>query len=337
MRKLVLAVALIVCPVLASAAQSSTLLTPDGTLYSVGVRAAASANSSSIGDSHLVLTTRQGSETKSEVIPASLVGGSHSDASMAYDAESSTLFLFWLHRQSISGSELLFASRSSEGAWSEATPFGSRLLGSSENLRIAITRKVLDEGTGLVINGLTVHATWWDWDTHYGEWFAEYQMLTIVNGAVAEAPVSLNLRTLARTNSPKAKTPEDLDTLRHPLLFTSPKQDSVMIVFGDVETGKLHEVRVTPLKPVSNGRLRVPVGRHEAGSTAPNLTVSAEASLEGVYGDADRMALYTTDKDTVRFVVMRDGAWSNAQSIALDSQLSAGAAVDALRRLISDH
>jgi hypothetical protein len=338
MRKLLLFVALVVLPIVASAGQGDTLLTPAGTLFSVDSELVVGpADSTTVSDTHLFLTSRTGAETKKEMIPATIVDGSHTDAAMAFDADSGMLFVFWIHTKSLTGSELLFASRNAEGAWSEPTQFGGRIFDLRKNLRIAVTRKFYDEDEDVLRSGISVHAVWWEWDTHLGEWFAQYQMLTIVNGAVAEAPAILDLRKIARDEAPAATEKVELDALSQPLLFTAPKQDSVLVVFGDVHTQQLHEVRVNPFKAKAEGRLRVPVGRREGGSKVPTLVVAQGSRMDGVYGDSERMALYTTDQDSVRYVVMKDGAWSEQQQITLDSQITASAAVDALRRLVSEH
>jgi hypothetical protein len=340
MKKILLVLALFLLPVSASAGQDATLLTPDGTLHTIEVELAASGDSTTVSNTRLILTSRRGAETTEEPIPATAVSGSHTDATMAFDAESGTLFVFWLHSESLTGSELLFAARRADGTWSEATPFGDRVFALRENLRIAVTRKYFDEEADALRSGLSLHATWWEWDTHHGEWFAQYQLLTIVNGAVAEPPAPVDLRRLAREGgSPEVTSADPVDPgiLSHPLLFTSPTQDSVLVVYGDTETQQLHEVRIRPIRAKSNGRLRVPVGKREGSTKAPQLVVHANSQLNGVYGDNDRMAFYLTEKETVRYVVMKDGKWSEPQQIALDSQITAGAAVDALRRLVNEH
>jgi len=338
MRKLALLVVLLLLAVSVSASQGDALLTPDGTLHTIEVEVAASTDVTTATDAHLVLTSRRGTESKRETIPATLSAGSHLDPAMAFDAESGMLFVFWMHRETLMGSELLFASRDANGVWSEATQFGGRLFDLRENLRIAVTRKYFDVDENATKSGITVHAAWWEWDTHLGEWFAQYQMLTIENGRVAEPPAPLDLRQLAREAGIPAATEQlSLDVLRHPLLFTSPKQDSVFVVYGDVQTQQLHEVRVSPSKIASQGRLRVPVGRREGGSNTPRLAIASSSRMDGVFGDNDRMAFFTTDKDALRYVVMKNGVWSEQQQIALDSQITAGAAVDALRRLVNEH
>jgi hypothetical protein len=339
MRKLLLIVALFLLPIVASAGQGDTLLTPDGTLHTIEVEAGpVTDDSTTVSDSHLVLASRRGAETFRETIPATFESGSHEGATMAYDAESGTLFVFWIHRVSITGAELLLSSRNADGAWSKPTHFGGLVFGDRNNLRIAITRKYYDEAADTMHTGINVHAAWWEWDSHAGEYFAQYQMLTIVNGQVAEAPAPLDLRALAReAGTPVPTEKVESDVLSHPLLFTSPKQDSVIVVYGDEQTGQLHEVRVRPMKAKAEGRLRVPVGRREGGSNTPRMMVSSQSKMDGVYGDTDRMAFFTTDKDAVRYVVMKNGTWSEQQEITLDAQITAGAAVDALRRLVNEH
>jgi hypothetical protein len=340
MKKLLLVLALLLLPVSASAGQGDTLLTPDGTLHAIEIVLGATSDSTTVGDTHLVLTSRHGTETKKENIPATLIPGSHTDATMAYDADSGLLFVFWLHRESLTGSELLFSARRADGTWSEATQFGGRVFDLRENLRIAVTRKYFDEETAALRPGISVHAAWWEWDTHYGEWMAQYQLLTIINGVVAEPPAPVDLRELARAAdapAPESENAVDLRVLSHPLLFTSPAQDSVLVVYGDVKTQRLHEVRISPIRAKSDGRLRVPVGKHEGSSKAPQLAVAPNARVNGIYGDTNRMAFYLTEKDAVRYVVMKDGVWSESQQIALDAQITAGAAVDALRRLVNEH
>lgn len=338
MRKLFLLVALLSLSLVASAGQSDTMLTPAGTLFTIESELVSdSIDSTTVSDTHLFLTSRTGAETKKEMIPATIVDGSHTDAAMAFDSDSGMLFVFWIHSKSLTGSELLFASRDANGAWSEPTQFGGRIFDLRKNLRIAVTRKYYDEDEQVLRSGISVHAVWWEWDTHLGEWFAQYQMITIVNGAVAETPAALDLREIARAEAPAATDKLELDALAQPLIFPSPKQDSVLLVFGDVQTQQLHEVRVNPFKAKAEGRLRVPVGRREGGSKAPTLVVAQGSRMDGVYGDNQRMAFFTTDKDAVRYVVMKDGAWSDPQQITLDSQITASAAVDALRRLVSEH
>jgi hypothetical protein len=337
MRRLLVAAALLLLPLLASAEQGDALLTPDGTYFTVATAEVVSSDSTTVADAPLLLRARHLDVTSVEPVPATLNGGSHSDATMAYDADTSMLFVFWLHRTSLMGSELLLSTRDKDGVWSPATQFASSAF-DVQNLRIAVTRKYLDEEKGIVTPGLTVHATWWEWDTTHGESFTQYQIVTIINGKVAEQPAVLDLRELVRNADVSSETPSvEPALLSHPMLFVSPQQDSMLVVFGDVHTQKLHQVRVSPMKPAANGRLRVPVGKQVGDAPAPTLAVAAQSHVDGVYVDNNRMAIYTRDNNTLRYSLMKNGAWSEPQTLTLDSQFSSAAAVDALRRMVADH
>jgi hypothetical protein len=81
----------------------------------------------------------------------------------------------------------------------------------------------------------------------------------------------------------------------------------------------------------------VPVGREEGGASGPHFKTVANGRVEGIYGDSNRMAIYTHEENTLQYLILKDGKWSDAQSIALDTEITSGAAVDALRRLLNEH
>jgi hypothetical protein len=48
------------------------------------------------------------------------------------------------------------------------------------------------------------------------------------------------------------------------------------------------------------------------------------------------MAFYAHEGGRMQYVVLKDGALSTRRAITFDEQLSSGAAVDALRRLVNE-
>lgn len=332
MRKLLLSLCLLVLPLFAVAQDREALLTPDGTFFQVSTELTHADASAAEG--HLVLRTQRGEEVTSEVIPATLERGLHTEADMAYDAESQTLFVFWLNHTSVNSSELMFACRDANGTWSAAKTFGQQFDYHS-NLRVIATRKVSEEdGTVNPASAISVHLVWWENNTE-GKESAQYAMAVIENGRL-EALERLDLSTFAAGVEGEA-LPADADrsVLKQPLLFASPQQDSVLVVFGEPEKEELHQVRVRPTKIVADGRLRVPVGRHERSNKAPTFRIAATSRIEGIAGDS-RLALYTRDAARVQYVIMKDGAWSEPRSITLDEQITSSAAIDALRRLLNE-
>lgn len=336
MKKLPLLLILLATPLLAQ--QGDRLLTPDGTMYSIRHEYAREhPEVETDSQVYLVLTGRRGDEETREIVPATRERGTHFNPAIAYDAQSGMLFAFWIHNSSYTSlsNQLMFASRDAEGNWSEAESFGA-WFDRRENLRIAVTRRYEDEH-GVVRNGLTVHLAWWQFTSEENKKSAKYTMVTVEDGAVI-GMADLNLSKFI---------PEGLEKMMgdvppvvtQPLLFTSPQQDSVTVVFGDVDSGTLHTVRVTPKKVAGNGgRLRVPGGKRESGPgyRAPAITVANGSRVEGVYANHDRLALYTTEEGKVHYAVLSQGEWSAPRTIRIDEHHTNSAVVDAIRRLVSE-
>lgn len=339
MKKLIVLLALLFVPLLAGAEESNTMLIPDGTLYTIHHERSIDhpdAKASSIA--YLVLTARRGETIVPEIIPATLHGGAHFNPAIAYDAETGMLFAFWIHNRAGSETQLMFASRSAAGVWSQATPFGGPN-DRRENLRIAVTRKFDDE-QGVIRNGLTVHLTWWQFTYETREKSAQYMMVTIKDGNVLHME-PLDLGTFVHKLQPALDEEQeqiDYRVLMQPMLVASPKQDSVLLLFGDLETGTLNSVRVRPVtKVTANGRLRVPGGKREGGHRAPMMHISEGDRMEGLHGEDGSMAFYTASEGKLQYVLLRNGEWTPQHTIALDKQVTAGTAVDALRRLVTEN
>lgn len=335
MKKLLVLIALMFLPLFAAAADVQTLLAPDGTLYTVDLKEEAATQKSDAAI-RLRLTTRRGTDVIREVVPATMVAGAHADATLAYDAQSGILYIFWLHHTGMLQNKLMFASVDSEGVWSEATTFGQPF-DYRENLSIAVTRDVFTENGKEP--GITVHASWWEMDTHTGKEGAKYAILALENGKVA-AISYLDLDQFlpsGKSDHVPTMTAEELTVLRQPVISVSSKQDSVLVTFGDIKRERLHRVRVSPFRPpVADGRIRIPVGKREGETGAPRFAAASNSNMSAIQGDHDRLAFYVSDDQKVRYVLLRDGAWSNAREIALDGQLSAAAAIDAIRRLVNE-
>ncbi len=333
MKKLIVVVALLFVPLLASAQQSDAVLTPDGTLYSVQFeRAEEHPDVVTTSSAYLKLTARKGEVVTHEVIPASTEdrGGNH-NAMLAYDSESGMLFVFWLRNVGIL-SQLMFTSRDAEGVWAPAATFGD-WGDQRKNLRVAVTRKFRDDD-GDLRSGISVHLAWWELNTTTGRESAKYVMASIRHGQIVDFE-PLQLSELVPDDLLPAEE-VDKNFLNQPMLFTTPTQDSVVLVFGDVRTGTVNEVRITPRKIIGNGRLRVPGGKREGSFRAPAMEV-ANSRIEGVYGDSNRLAFYIVAEDHVRYVMLQEGNWSDSHVIKVGDDVSPAAAVDAVRRLVSGH
>ena len=335
MKKLLLVVLILVAAPLSAATEiSDILLSSTGTLYTIASEKPAE-DSGSEASRHLVLTERTGDVTRNEIVPASRTRGAHRNSLLGYDAESGTLFVFWIQHFGYLYNELLLSTRDRDGNWSEATSFGSPY-NYRENLRIAFTNKVADPDGKAPTSGLTVHATWWEFDSQTGREKAKYRMLPIVNGRVVDA-VEVNLDEFLPYDMSTNTEDADPTVVKHPLLSASRDRNSVLLVFADQRSGSFTQVRITPTRAIAaDGRIRIPVGKRETGYQAPRLAIADGARLEGVFGDQGRTAFYTISGGVLRYVMLRPTGWSEPQGITLDEQITSNAALNALSRMLAE-
>lgn len=334
MKRLLLAVALLIVPCVSFAQTASdrdVLLTDDGTLWTVE-----STWNDVSGDAnrYLHITSQQGNKFGETTVPESVNSGLNWRPALAYDDQSSTLFVFWLHMPNSFSSELLVAALQN-GKWLPAISIDNQQYSLRYNLRIGITRHVSTlqkDGTYADAPALLLHAVWWE-QTGDGE-RARYALLTIDKGSLAYEPELHNLSEF--TSQPEK--PYNLDAnfnpeiLKHPSIIEG--NDSVDVVFGDVATQALN--RVT-LKPVANGRVHVPVGHHGAPILPPTAFSTADWTTRFtlVGGQSNgKMAYYTVGADGLTYAVFTNGTWSNLKTISTNASVSIDGAVNALTRMV---
>jgi len=339
-KRILVTLVLLAAPLFAAAdtPNRAFLLTNDGTLFTIESAYTDELGIQSSSTQVLVLTVRNDSNTSTAIVPETLLGGSHTNPALAYDAGSKSLFVFW-QRQNGMSSDLVFCSYEN-GKWSEATSVDSANYHYSHNIQIAVTRKVdqIDEkGNKSSINGLTVHAVWWE-ETGRNEW-ARYAMLSIENGLLTDIQIAdLSLFTNVAKDVPG---PSDKDfsneILRHPSLFESNAHDMIDVIFGDLISNNMHRVTIKPTLYLKSGkdggRLRVPIGVKDAGIGAPHFRTESTARVSAISGDNDKLVLYAPGKNGVSYVIYTDGAWSPARTLTVDDKISNEGAVEVLRRM----
>lgn len=320
------------------------LLTPEGKLFTVeSVYADDFEDLETSSDRVLHMTIQDGEEIESIFVPASLGGGLHNNAALAWDSESQSLFIFWQKTPNPQlTSELLFASYR-DGVWSEPSVVENGSLHLRSNLRIATTSIYFQEGENESLvrrAGLIIHATWWN-ETGFGQ-NAGYAMLALENGAVRSI-LSIDLVELLGENrnpNDQVVLPEDYDRslFTHPAIIENSSHDSVDLVFADALTNRFHKLTVKPVK--SHGVLFPPVGIW-GGSFGPPTEFYREAAnksgritvIPGV--DRDKFVFYYRGKDKLEYLTVNGSTWSDVRSLALSERVSAEAGVEALRRLIA--
>jgi len=334
---LILIVALVPLALQAQVADRDVLLTPDGTLYLIE----STDNDGSAppqAQQFLRLTIQRGNASTQSIVPESLTAGRHWRPALAYDADSKTLFVFWLKMPNPFSSELLLASYS-DGRWSPAVSVDNQTYHLRFNLRIGITTRVSQlqsNGSWADVPALLVHAVWWE-ETGYGE-TARYGLFTIDHGAIS----FIELHNLNEFSGSVPMFPTEVDPkfnaeiMKHPAIVDNGTQNSIDVIFGDVDYNVFN--RVT-LKPVAESRIHIPIGVHPGGPrvAAPNSFINKwDGRISTITSPHDgSMLLYNTTRDAVNYLIYSGGKWSSVKSVALSDKLSVDAAVVALSRMMN--
>jgi hypothetical protein len=329
MKRTLLLLALFLVPTMlfAQAADRDVLLAPDGTLYTVESVANDGSAPAGVGLFLRVTVQAPNSQPQTVAVPDSLTPGVHSHAALAYDAESKTLFIFWLKMPNPMSSELLLASYR-DGAWQPAVSVENHAFRLEYNLRIRASHRVGNDP-------LLVHAVWWE-ETGDGE-SARYALFGIEKGEVT----SIYLDDLNNFLSPAPDTVAvspgfNKEILRHPALIDNGTSESIDVFFGNINTNTFS--RIT-LNPVVQGRIHIPIGARPGGPFigAPKAFSAAwSGPISTMTSTHDgSLLLHNTTKNTVNYIVYSGSDWSSVKSVPLSDKLSAEAAVAALSRMMN--
>lgn len=338
-RLLLLFVLLFVVPAAFAQSSSNVLLTNGGVLYRVvAERIEEQADVHAPSGSYIALTmTEPDAATKRLIIPATLSGGWNSEPALAYDDDSDTVFIFWQYSVNPMASELRFISLDRNGNWSLPNTFEMASYRFRRNLRIALTHVAGEkEGNSSNISPvaeINVHATWWE-SSASGE-RARYAMLTLHKGEVAIQVHDLS--DFVGKSSPSYDVSEDFsrELFRQPAIFESPENDSVDVVFGDLQTNSFHRVTISP---IGNGRIRVPVGKGGKDFGPPaGFTMNSYTRIEAISPHPDRLIFYFEEDGTIRYLVYRNNEWSAMRKITLEEGMTRDMAVSAMRGLVGAH
>lgn len=338
------ALSLLSASAFAQAADHDVLVTPEGTVYTVEQQTP-SESSGVAATNILQLSIQNGSaEPQRLVVPESLQAGFHSDAALAYDTASKTLFLLWSHMPNGMSSELLLASYR-DGKWQHAISIDSKGYSNHLNLRLGITRRVSQlqkDGTYADAPALILHALWWESNGSGEE--ARYAMLPIEDGALSQDAIEIHSLEEFVGNDDEAVNKVDAkfnpEILRHPAIVSSPMQSSVDVVFGDTEKKSIH--RVT-LQPIAQTRIHIPVGAHGGGAGGGKpLNLIAPASFSAdwsgritVIEHGDRLIFANATDKALNYLTYADGTWSEAKSITLNSKLTVETALAAVDKMVT--
>lgn len=334
MKRLLLVVALVLFPLAAQAQIDSrdVLLTQNGTLYTIE-----SQDRVDTEGTRLTLIVDNGSSKSQTIIPESVAGGATNfNPALAYDADSDTLFVFWIRMPNAMSSELLLA-RYHNGQWQKAVSIDNRAFTLRYNLGISVQRKVQQpqpDGTIVDVPALIVHAVWWE-QTGAGEQ-ARYALVASDKSDLSTVEVH-DLAEFAPDNHDLniVDPTFNADILKHPAIIDNGTRDSIDVLYGDLKTNTFN--RVT-LKPIAQIRIHIPIGHSDGGRIpAPNSFTGAWSGRVSAIGSGNdsRLLLYNTTDTAVRYIVFDKGTWSPVRTLPASDKLTPDAAVGLLSRMMT--
>ncbi|MGZ7039471.1 MAG: hypothetical protein ACXVJO_14955 [Thermoanaerobaculia bacterium] len=322
------------------AADRDVLVAPGGTIYTIETVQVDEPSSKVQANYMLSLSVQDGDNVARTIVPASTTPGTHWRATLAYDSESQTLFVLWLHMPNAMSSELLLAAYQ-DGKWQQAVSIDDKPYDLRYNLKIGITRRVAqlqNDGTYADVPALVLHAVWWD-ETGAGEQ-ARYALISIDKGALSSVDIH-DLSEFVDAGDPAAAVDPTFNAqlLKHPTILDGPSTNSVDVVFANAQTNVFH--RIT-LRPVLETRIHIPVGRSIGGGptfAAPgmfNAEWSGSVTTLMSSRDRDKLVFCNTTGAGVTYLVHSANGWSETKTIPTSQSLSAEAAIAALQKMISN-
>ncbi len=291
---------------------ATSVLTPDGIRYSIDPTP---------DRPQIEIGRAEGYDRATLVVPSTDDAVRESQAQLAFDAATDTLFVVWT-RENGAGAEIRYATLNAQGHWSSPRNIAAGA-GMYRGLQLAITRSE-HGGTYATL----MHTAWWSINGSVLD--PEYGLFAFENGKDVSAEI-VNLVELADAgDGPTASDWENTGLAVHPPLAMVRNGESVDVAFGTVSSTVVTRLKITPRKIGSTVRMWRPVGRGGTFTPRVNLTSPNENPVQAFIVN-DRLALYTAGDD-FRFVVLRkDNTWSSIHSVHVDEDNTAADLTNELR------
>ena len=297
---------------------ATSVLTPDGIRYAI---------EATPDRPQIEIGRAEGYQRATLVVPSTNDAVRESQAQLAYDAVTDTLFVVWT-RENGAGAEIRYATLNAQGHWSlpRNVAAGS---GMYRGLQLALTRAEYGGTTATLM-----HLAWWS--INGSSLDPEYALFGFENGGGDISAEIVNLIDLANVgDGPTASEWEETGSAMHPPLAMVRDGESVDIAFGSVSSTAITRLQITPRKIGVNVRMWRPVGRGGTLTPRANLVSQDETPVQAFIVN-DRLALYTAGDD-FRFVVLRkDNTWSSIHSVHIDEKNTAADLARELRGTVEE-
>lgn len=315
-------VALLLVASFASAQESvQTVLRPDSTVYAVDASKPAA---------QLEVSRRRGEVRDTLIVPTTDDEAIESDARLAFDVTTGTVFVIW-HRSQEGIDEIRLAALNRADEWS-----GVHRIAGGEGSRRAGLQIVLSHQReeGDEADTTLLHAAWWN----LGERVTpEYALIAFEEGVHLSTEIT-DLRTFSKDDDTSAMRElsegEDTGAVAHPPLAMVRAGKFVDVLFGAEQTTVVTRVRVEPKRISTNARIWRPSGKTSQRTPPGRLTSNSTAPVRA-FISGDRIVLFTPDAQ-FRYSVFDNGVWTPVRMIELDEKLTSERLLQQLRHSVEE-
>ncbi|HVE71837.1 MAG TPA: hypothetical protein VNI54_10745 [Thermoanaerobaculia bacterium] len=312
MKRLWLAIVLLLAAGTAGAAQVETALAEDNLMWSI--------DSAWAGRS-LILTLSIDDDVQYVMVPTTSDEAIDAQPRIAWDATSRTLFVLW-RREGANGDEIRLARRYASGRWAPPIVVADGANAKRAGMQFVVTH-AKEEPTTLV------HVAWW---TLGEKPVAEYA-LAAFNGAELLSTSVDRLEDLAAVLA-SAADDEDTGKAAHPPLAMVRSGEGVDVAFGAPRTTAITRVQVDPRKIGPNARIWRPSGKSGRRTPGAQL-VSATSTPVQSFIVGGNVVLYTPES-RFRYVILEDARWTPVRMLATDAKVTSDDLVRELRRSVAE-
>lgn len=325
-------VALLLAASFASAQDTlQTVLRPDSTVYAVDASKPAAK---------LEVSRRRGEVRDTLVVPGTDDDAIESNARLAFDAASGTVFILW-QRAAEGVDEICLATLNPLDEWSQVQVIASGDRVHRTGLRFVLTH-ARDEGSeekGDETDATLLHIAWWSLSAELtpAELTPEYAIVAFEKAQHVSTDIT-NLLTFTDNSRHTALTtesePDEAGVADHPPLAMERIGKFVDVVFGETGTTKVTRVRLEPKRIAGEARIWRPLGRTTANTPPARLIPLSTAPVQA-FVSGDRIVLFTPDAK-FRYSVFDGEKWTPVRMIELDENLTSEHLLQQLRRTVEE-
>lgn len=326
-------------------AEQKSLLTPDGTLYSVqsGLYGSLEPGGTKAKASDYVIkwsAVAQGGQTQSGIVPGTGTSDVKDQFDLAYDSYSRSLFLVWNDRFMLINN-IQFAVLQN-GIWRQSQLLPSGVFTFASNPRILITHQVVQttDGAGNEVDypRSVVSIVWWEDSIHprarYAPIFIEHDGLDLSDVQIYDLPDLIG--------SPEADSSPvfNYPIYKNPAVQADGLTSTILATFADAGAGQLQTISINfptdlrgvtdPSTPQGRGHVIVIFDRHS--HALPDSVPGDPDRIGTIIGNDYRPTLYWQSGDTaIQFSRFDGQTWGDPHTIPLTQTLDAEKAIMLIR------